>query len=77
MVAAFRTRFPGVPVECNDVVKSSFFGREFDGVVAWGLLFLLPPDAQAQLIAKVGTRSRRAVSFCSPRRDSIVSGPTP
>jgi SAM-dependent methyltransferase len=54
MVAAFRTRFPGVPVECNDVVKSSFFGREFDGVVAWGLLFLLPPDAQAQLIAKVG-----------------------
>ncbi|HET7621638.1 MAG TPA: class I SAM-dependent methyltransferase, partial [Gemmatimonadaceae bacterium] len=54
MVAAFRTRFPDVPVECNDVTRSDFFGREFDGVVAWGLLFLLRPEAQAQLIDKVG-----------------------
>lgn len=70
MVAAFRARFPGVPVECNDVVKSGFFGREFDGVVAWGLLFLLRPDAQAQLIEKVGhalTRSGQFL-FTAPRQ---------
>lgn len=53
MVAAFRTRFPGAAVECSDVLSSTFFGRKFDGVIAWGLLFLLTPEAQAQLIAKV------------------------
>ena len=53
MVAEFRTRFPAVPIECNSVEQSNFFGRAFDGVIAWGLLFLLEPDAQVQLIDKV------------------------
>jgi SAM-dependent methyltransferase len=53
MVAAFRERFPDVPVECNTVEASDFFGREFDGVLAWGLLFLLEPAAQARVIEKV------------------------
>lgn len=53
MVSAFRSRFPGVPVECSSVERSDFFGREFDGVIAWGLLFLLPADAQERLIPKV------------------------
>lgn len=52
-VAAFRERFPGVPVECNSVEQSDFFGREFDAAMAWGLLFLLPADAQGPLINKV------------------------
>jgi SAM-dependent methyltransferase len=54
MVAAFRGRFPGVQIECNTVEASDFFAREFDGVLAWGLLFLLEPAAQAQVIGKVG-----------------------
>lgn len=53
MVAQFEARFPNVPVECNTVERSNFFGRKFDGVIAWGLLFLLQPAAQAQLIRKV------------------------
>lgn len=53
MVAAFRERFPDVPVECSAVEASDLFGREFDGVLAWGLMFLLEPDAQAQVIRKV------------------------
>ena len=53
MVAAFRERFPGVPVECNTVEASDFFGRRFDGVVAWGLMFLLEDVAQATVIEKV------------------------
>lgn len=53
MVAAFRERFPGVPVEQNTVEASGFFGRTFDGVLAWGLLFLLKPAAQALVIGKV------------------------
>jgi SAM-dependent methyltransferase len=54
MVAAFRERFPGVEIEHNTVEASDFFGRQFDGVIAWGLLFLLDAPAQAKVIAKVG-----------------------
>lgn len=53
MVAAFRERFPGVPIEQNAVEASALFGRTFDGVIAWGLLFLLEPAAQAHVIDKV------------------------
>ncbi|NJO35581.1 MAG: class I SAM-dependent methyltransferase [Rhodospirillales bacterium] len=53
MVAAFRERFPDVPIEHNTVEASEFFGRTFDGVLAWGLLFLLEPVAQALVIEKV------------------------
>ena len=53
MVAAFRERFPGVPIEDNTVEASTFFGRTFDGVLAWGLLFLLTAAAQALVIEKV------------------------
>jgi len=54
MVAAFRERFPDVPIERNTVEASEFFGRTFNGVLAWGLLFLLAPAAQARVIDKVG-----------------------
>ena len=53
MVAAFRERFPGVPIERNTVEVSTFFDRTFDGVLAWGLLFLLEPASQALVIEKV------------------------
>jgi SAM-dependent methyltransferase len=53
MAAAFRERFPGVPIEQNTVEASAFFDRTFDGVLAWGLLFLLEPAAQALVIEKV------------------------
>ena len=53
MVAAFRERFPSVPIEQNTVEASRFFDRSFDGVLAWGLLFLLKPEAQALVIEKV------------------------
>lgn len=53
MVAAFRERFPGVPIEHDTVEASGFFDRTFDGVLAWGLLFLLKPVAQAVVIEKV------------------------
>jgi hypothetical protein len=53
MVAAFRERFPGVPIEQNTVEASEFFDRTFDGVLAWGLLFLLTPVAQALVIKTV------------------------
>jgi SAM-dependent methyltransferase len=53
MVAAFRARFPTVPVECAAVEESDFFGRTFDGVVAWGLFFLLDVEVQRRLFKKI------------------------
>jgi SAM-dependent methyltransferase len=53
MVAAFRERFPAVPLEHNTVEGSAFFNRTFDGVLAWGLIFLLEPATQAVVIQKV------------------------
>jgi SAM-dependent methyltransferase len=53
IVAAFRVRFPSVPVQCADVEDSDFFARTFDGVLAWGLFFLLETQVQRRLIKKV------------------------
>ena len=52
LIAEFRKRFPGVPAECAAVEDSEFFGRTFDGIVAWGLLFLLPVEIQPLVIRK-------------------------
>lgn len=53
-VAAFERRFPGVPVACEPAEESSFFGRRFDGVLSWGLMFLLPSERQAALVRRFG-----------------------
>jgi 2-polyprenyl-3-methyl-5-hydroxy-6-metoxy-1,4-benzoquinol methylase len=53
LVQEFRSRFPTVAVECNSVEHSRFFDRNFDAVVAWGLMFLLSADTQRKLIGKV------------------------
>lgn len=53
MVAAFRQRFPQARVACEPVEASSFFNSPFHGVVAVGLLFLLPDDGQRALIRRV------------------------
>jgi SAM-dependent methyltransferase len=63
MVAAFRARFPGVPIERNTVEASDFFDRTFEGVLAWGLLFLLEPAAQAVAIEKVANALRPGGRF--------------
>lgn len=55
MVAAFHERFPQAHVACEAVEDSGLFGRTFDAVVAWGLLFLLAADAQVALIHRVAS----------------------
>jgi SAM-dependent methyltransferase len=63
MIAAFRTRFPDAPSECGSVLTSRFFDRTFDGVLAWGLMFLLTPDEQQALIQKVAAALAPAGQF--------------
>ena len=69
MVAAFRERFPSVPIERNTVEASEFFNRTYGGVLAWGLLFLLEPAAQALVIEKVARvlEPRGRFLFTAPR----------
>ncbi len=70
MVAAFRDNFPKVPVDCAAVEDSDFFGRTFDAVVAWGLLFLLDVETQCKVIGKVAgvLRSGGRLLFTAPRQ---------
>jgi 2-polyprenyl-3-methyl-5-hydroxy-6-metoxy-1,4-benzoquinol methylase len=79
LTEAFQKRFPNAFVECGGVEDSEFFQRAFDGVVAYGLMFLMPEDTQSLVIHKVG----RALNpngrflFTSPKetikwRDSLT-----
>ena len=71
LVAAFRQRFPQVQVVCEAVEDSSFFGRTFDAVIAWGLLFLLAPHKQEALLHRVGSILHPGGSFLftAPEQD--------
>ncbi len=52
-VEAFRRNLPNTPVVCEAVQDSTFFDRSFDGVLAWGLIFLLSPEDQRHLIRRI------------------------
>jgi SAM-dependent methyltransferase len=71
MIKAFRERFPDVAAECASVMASDLFGRRFTGAVAWGLVFLLSPEDQRGLIAKVAAVLEPAgrFLFTAPRQD--------
>lgn len=58
MAAAFRARFPGSAVECGNALTSSFFDRTFDGVLSWGLIFLLTPNDQEALMRRMAAALR-------------------
>lgn len=68
MAAAFRRNFPGVPVVCEAVERSDLFARRFDAVIAWGLLFLLDPEAQAAAVRNMAQALHPAgrLLFTSP-----------
>src|ERR1700761_1614499 len=55
-VKAFRRNLPDTPIACEAVQDSRFFDRTFDGVLAWGLMFLLSPDDQRRLIRGIAER---------------------
>lgn len=53
MVAAYAQRFPQVPVRCEAAQHSDLYAMPFDGVVAIGLLFLLPAPTQRVVLRRV------------------------
>ncbi len=53
LLATFRSRFPDIPVQCACVQDADFFHQTYDGVIAIGLIFLLPEPDQIDLISNV------------------------
>lgn len=53
MVQIFKQNFPDIPVACEAAEESSFFNRQFDAIIAWGLMFLLPAEKQELVIQKM------------------------
>jgi len=79
LVQNLRDQFPNATVECSAVEDSNFFHRTFDGIVAVGLIFLLPPDVQSAVIQKAAKSltSDGKFLFTSPKevvtwRDSLT-----
>ena len=73
MVAAFRGNFPAAPVECAAAEDSTFFGRTFDAVVAWGLFFLLDEATQRLLISKVAAALKPSGRFLFTSPEEICT----
>lgn len=70
LVAMFRDRFPNAHVSCEPAQTSRFFDRSFDGIVAIGLLFLLPAEEQQIVLRKVGAAlaANGSFLFTAPER---------
>lgn len=63
LLAAFREALPHAPAACETAEDSGNFGRRFNGAVAIGLLFLLPPATQAIVIGRVARALRPGGRF--------------
>jgi SAM-dependent methyltransferase len=70
LLRAFRERLPGVETECGAAEESSYFERTFDGVIAVGLIFLLPEDSQRTVLSKVSNvlKGGGRFLFTAPRQ---------
>ena len=52
-MAAFRDHLPDHSVRCESDETSGFYGLQFEGIIAWGLFFLLPEQTQVELFANI------------------------
>lgn len=52
---AFHENFPDLPIACEAVEESGFFGRQFAGIIAVGLMFLLSEEAKIMVIRKASS----------------------
>lgn len=70
MLAEYRRRFPQAPAACERAEHSTCFERRFGGIIAIGLLFLLPAEKQKQVLQNVAGHLEPGGSFLftSPAR---------
>lgn len=53
LARAYQQRFPAARVACAPAEDAAYFDRSFAGVLAWGLVFLLPEETQRALLQRV------------------------
>jgi 2-polyprenyl-3-methyl-5-hydroxy-6-metoxy-1,4-benzoquinol methylase len=73
LIAAFRKRFPSVQAECCSVEESEFFGLTFDGIVAVGLIFLLPVETQKLVLRKAANALNLGGKFVFTSPQNAIS----
>jgi 2-polyprenyl-3-methyl-5-hydroxy-6-metoxy-1,4-benzoquinol methylase len=68
LARAYQSRFPEAIVACESAKTSVLFSRQFDAVMSWGLLFLLPVVEQDAVIRRVanGLTSGGRFLFTAP-----------
>ena len=73
MVKEFQKNFPNTPVLCEAVEDCSYFDRKFDVIISWGLMFLLPVEAQILLIKKMSAalNAEGILLFTSPPKPIV------
>jgi len=63
LVNAFHKNFPDLPIACEAVEEFAFFGRQFDGIISVGLIFLLCEETQIMLIDKASSALKPGGKF--------------
>ena len=63
LVRTFASRFPGIPVRCEAVQRSDFFGETYDAAICIGLLFLLDEADQLAMLERVAAVLRPGARF--------------
>jgi 2-polyprenyl-3-methyl-5-hydroxy-6-metoxy-1,4-benzoquinol methylase len=83
LLREFHSRFPDVEVECSTAQKSELLSRKYDGVVAWGLIFLLAEADQRLVLRRAADalRPHGRLVFTAPNevltwKDSITEMPS-
>jgi hypothetical protein len=61
-------------VDASEVEDSPFFNRTFDGVIALGVMSLLPPPVQSAVIGNVARALRRGGKFLFTARKPLTRG---
>jgi 2-polyprenyl-3-methyl-5-hydroxy-6-metoxy-1,4-benzoquinol methylase len=69
LLREFHNRFPDVEAECSTAQESELLNRKYDGVVGWGLIFLLA-EADQRLVLP------RAADALRPNGRLIFTAPT-
>lgn len=63
LVNQFKKNFPDNHIRCESIEESDFFNLMFDGIIAWGLIFLLKPESQILLIEKAALHLKSSGKF--------------
>jgi SAM-dependent methyltransferase len=55
MLKEFRNNFQHIPVQCSPIQEFDYFGRKFEAILAWGMMFYLTPEEQHSVIHNIAS----------------------